>query len=122
MNLFNGRNTRRPVRYAPGTRLPELVDNLIQGAQNAALAAEYGEPDEKELKVARAALLAAISDTAPVVRYAPGTTDKQLRDALVEWYQASDGITVGIPSELCNALVDRLENGPDGPPGASHVE
>jgi hypothetical protein len=35
-------------------------------------------------------------------------TDETLHDALVEWYQQSDGITVGIPAELLNELVKRL--------------
>lgn len=34
--------------------------------------------------------------------------DKELHDALVDWHQQSDGITVGIPSELVSALVARL--------------
>jgi hypothetical protein len=34
---------------------------------------------------------------------------KELHDALVEWYSQSDGITVGIPGELANALIAWLK-------------
>jgi hypothetical protein len=34
--------------------------------------------------------------------------DKELYDALVEYYNESDGITVGIPSELVQALLARF--------------
>lgn len=44
---------------------------------------------------------------APVPRFV-ATSDAELCDALKHWHEQSDGITVGVPSELIAALVERL--------------
>lgn len=56
---------------------------------------------------AGAAMQASLVDIVSQVRTVKQSA-KEMRAALVDWYQQSDGITVGIPSELCNALTAYL--------------